>query len=66
MSIDILYDACENGNCEACGINPLAVVVKASQILGASNVDILNYATSGDVSGDYNSVVGYLSAAIRA
>jgi len=66
MSIDILYDACEKGDCEACGINPLTVVVKASQLLGASNVDILKYATSGDVSGDFNSVVGYLSAAIRA
>lgn len=65
MSIDSLYDECENGNCEACGINPLTVVVKASQLLGASNVDILKYATSGDVSGDFNSVVGYLSAAIR-
>ncbi|MCH8928312.1 MAG: AmmeMemoRadiSam system protein B [Candidatus Marinimicrobia bacterium] len=66
MSIDMLYNECENGNCEACGINPLAVVIKASQLLGASNVDILKYATSGDVSGDYKSVVGYLSAAIRA
>ena len=66
MSIDMLYNECDNGNCEACGINPLTVVMKASQILGASNVDILKYATSGDVSGDYTSVVGYLSAAIRA
>lgn len=65
MSIDTLYDECETGKCEACGINPLTVVMKASQLLGASNVDILKYATSGDVSGDFNSVVGYLSAAIR-
>lgn len=65
MSIDMLYEECEIGNCEACGINPLAVVMKTSQILGASNVDILKYATSGDVSGDYSSVVGYLAAVIR-
>ncbi len=64
MSIDELYDECEAGNCEACGINPLMIVMKTSQQLGASNSKVLKYATSGDVTGDFSSVVGYLSAAI--
>ncbi len=65
MSIEELYNACKNGECEACGINPLLTVMEASKILGATEAEILKYATSGDVSGDYSSVVGYLSAVIK-
>ena len=65
MSINELYTACKSGECEACGINPLLIVMEAARLQGASNVEILKYATSGDVSGDYSSVVGYLSAVIR-
>jgi len=65
MSIDELYAACKSGECEACGINPLLTVMEASKIMGSNDVEILKYATSGDVSGDYSSVVGYLSAVIR-
>ena len=65
MSINELYAACKSGECEACGVNPLLIVMEAAKLQGASSVEILKYATSGDVSGDYSSVVGYLSAVIR-
>jgi AmmeMemoRadiSam system protein B len=32
--------------------------------LGANRIDILNQATSGDVTGDRSSVVGYASAVV--
>ena len=48
----------------ACGRAAVAAVLWAAQALGANHVQVLNYATSGDVSGDYNQVVGYGAAVI--
>ena len=48
----------------ACGRGAVAVVLWAAKQLGADQVKILNHATSGDVSGDYDQVVGYGSAVI--
>jgi len=48
----------------ACGRGAVAAVLWAAQDLGANHVQILNYATSGDVSGDYSQVVGYGAAVI--
>jgi hypothetical protein len=39
-------------------------VLWAARDLGADTVKLLNYATSGDVTGDYSGVVGYGAAAI--
>jgi AmmeMemoRadiSam system protein B len=36
----------------------------ASRELGADKVQVLRHATSGDVTGDYSSVVGYAAAVI--
>jgi len=47
----------------ACGGGPIVAVMYASKALGARDAVILNYADSGDVSGDKSSVVGYLAAA---
>jgi MEMO1 family protein len=49
---------------QACGIGAIAAVLWASKEQGGSKVDILKYATSGDVTGDYDEVVGYVSAVI--
>jgi len=48
----------------ACGRGAIAATLWASQALGADSVDVLNYATSGDTTGDYQSVVGYGAAVI--
>ena len=54
----------EKGKGYACGRGALAAVLFAAQGLGADHAQILNYATSGDVTGDYERVVGYAAAAI--
>jgi MEMO1 family protein len=46
----------------ACGKGAVAAVLWAAQKLGADRVKILHYATSGDVTGDYDQVVGYAAA----
>lgn len=48
----------------ACGLGALMTVMWAARALGGTTVKILRHATSGDVTGDYSSVVGYGAAAI--
>jgi AmmeMemoRadiSam system protein B len=52
------------GRCEACGGGPVISVLRAARDLGADQTSILNYANSGDVTGNHRRVVGYLSAAV--
>ena len=48
----------------ACGLGALTPVLWAARELGADTVKVLHHATSGDVTGDYSSVVGYGAAAV--
>jgi hypothetical protein len=48
----------------ACGCGAIAAVLWASKRLGANRVSILQHATSAEVSGDFDSVVGYGAAVI--
>ena len=50
------------GATEACGGGPAVAALTALRILGAARLEIVQYATSGDVTGDLRSVVGYVSA----
>jgi len=47
----------------ACGGGPAVAVMRAARALGANDARVLNYADSGDVSGDKSAVVGYMAAA---
>jgi len=48
----------------ACGLGAFTSVLWACKKLGADKVKVLRHATSGNVTGDYSSVVGYGAAAI--
>jgi MEMO1 family protein len=54
----------EEGKGFACGHGALAAVLWAAKRLGANHVQLLNHATSGDVTGDYEQVVGYAAAVV--
>jgi AmmeMemoRadiSam system protein B len=54
----------EAGKGFACGRAAVAAVLWAARGLGANRVQILQHATSGDVTGDYSKVVGYGAAVI--
>jgi hypothetical protein len=58
------YPEHERGRFVGCGAGPAVSVMLAARALGATGARVLRYATSGDVSGDYGAVVGYLAAAI--
>ena len=61
---DSIFEAEHMSKGFACGRAAVASVLWASRILGADTVKVVNYATSGDVTGDYSSVVGYGAAVI--
>jgi AmmeMemoRadiSam system protein B len=48
----------------ACGLGALTAVLWAARDLGGDTVKVLRHATSGDVTGDYASVVGYGAAVV--
>jgi len=47
----------------ACGYGPIAVLTEVCRHLGATEGRLIEYATSGDVTGDFDQVVGYASIA---
>lgn len=51
-------------NCEACGGGPIVTMMKAASLMNKKNAVVLNRSNSGDITGDYSGVVGYLSAVI--
>ncbi len=57
------YDL-ENNFCEACGGGPILTLMKAAALRDKNKSVVLNRSDSGDTSGDYAEVVGYISAAI--
>ena len=57
-----LFQDIQTGECEMCGGGPAVAVMKACKLLGASKSQVLLYRNSGDITGDREEVVGYLSA----
>lgn len=57
-----LYQAIAGGRCEMCGYGPVMVAMLVAEKLGKTEIQILNYANSGDVTGDKSRVVGYSAA----
>ncbi len=61
---DALMELFERDHEHACGGGPIVAVLKAARALGATRARVLRYGDSGDVTGDKDQVVGYLSAAV--
>ena len=60
-----IADGCRTGDLEACGGSPISIMLTAAEQKNARHVEILRYATSGDVpEGSRDQVVGYLAAAV--
>jgi hypothetical protein len=54
-----LYETVARHNISMCGVIPTTIVLAACKALGATQAELVQYATSGDVTGDYAQVVGY-------
>jgi len=59
LSVNNIYETEANQRGFACGIGAVMVDAATSKLLGANRAEILNHSTSGNVTGDYGSVVGY-------
>jgi AmmeMemoRadiSam system protein B len=54
-----LYDTVRREPVSMCGYGPAVVMLTAALELGATRAELVQYATSGDVTGDRDEVVGY-------
>lgn len=54
-----LFDTCRNEEISMCGLGPAVAMLTALDELGAKRAELVKHATSADVSGDRDQVVGY-------
>ncbi len=54
-----LYTAVRQNNISMCGIFPMTVGLAAAKALGAKRGELIDYTTSGEITGDFHRVVGY-------
>jgi len=59
MDVDDFYEVLNKKQVTACGYGAIASTMIACKELGATKGTLLKYATSGDITGDKGSVVGY-------
>jgi MEMO1 family protein len=60
-----LFDVVMREEISMCGFGPAVVMLTATKRLGATSAELIKYATSGDVSGDREMVVGYAGVVVR-
>ena len=60
-----LHETVRREKISMCGVGPTTAMIVASKILGASKAELVKYATSAEVSKDFDRVVGYAGVVIR-
>jgi len=59
-----LFDIVTQQEISMCGFGPAVAMLTAARQLGAKSAELVKYATSGDVSGDREMVVGYAGVTV--
>src|SRR4029077_3491412 len=60
-----LFDTVRREGITMCGFGPVVSVLTAAGLLGATRATLARYATSGDVNGDRDEVVGYAGVIVE-
>lgn len=60
-----LHDVVMLHKISMCGFGPAVAMLTAAKKLGAKSAELVKYATSGDISGDREMVVGYAGMVVR-
>jgi AmmeMemoRadiSam system protein B len=60
-----LFKTVVRENISMCGMAPTTMMLSAAIELGAKTPELIQYTNSGEVSGDYYKVVGYLSMTVQ-
>jgi AmmeMemoRadiSam system protein B len=61
-----LFDVIKKENISMCGFGPTVTMLTAARRLGTPSAELVSYATSGDVSGDREMVVGYAGIVVTS
>jgi len=64
LDADKLAERIKRFNISMCGFAPVAAMITAASALGARFGQLVKYQTSGDITGDNTSVVGYAGITI--
>jgi len=59
-----LHEVVTQQNISMCGYGPAVAMLTAARKLGAKSAELVKYATSGDISGDRDLVVGYAGVVV--
>ncbi|MBM4054487.1 MAG: AmmeMemoRadiSam system protein B [Planctomycetes bacterium] len=65
LNEDGLYNKVHEFRISMCGIYPAVIMLACSKERGAKEARLVRYATSGDVTDDYDQVVGYAGIIVR-
>jgi len=60
-----LHEVVQQRSITMCGMGPAVVMLTAAKKLGAKSAELVKYATSGDISGERDRVVGYAGVVVR-
>ena len=60
-----LWEVVMNEGVSMCGFGPAIIMLTAAKRLGATSAELVKYATSGDISGDRDAVVGYAGMIVK-
>lgn len=60
-----LYDTIRREGITMCGFGPAIAMLTAARQLGATRAELVRYATSGDITGDRDEVVGYAGVVVH-
>lgn len=60
-----LVEVCRSKSITMCGVIPAAVMLVAAKELGATRAELIEYTTSGAVTGDYRQVVAYAAVLVQ-
>ena len=60
-----LWEVVMREDISMCGFGPTVAMLTAAKILGATKATLVRYATSGDISGDKEAVVGYAGIIVQ-
>ncbi|HLW85931.1 MAG TPA: AmmeMemoRadiSam system protein B [Candidatus Sulfotelmatobacter sp.] len=60
-----LHEVVTQRDISMCGMGPAVTMLTATTKLGAKSAELVKYATSGDISGDRDMVVGYAGVVVR-
>lgn len=65
LNEDELLNRVDELSISMCGCAPAVSLISAAKELGAKRAELVRYQTSGDITGDYSSVVGYAGIIIK-